>query len=38
LQDLRQAAELPAAEEKELQQGKITLRLPPHGLALIEIR
>ena len=37
-QDLRQAAELPAAEEKELQQGKITLRLPPHGLALIEIR
>ena len=38
LQDLRQAAELPAAEETELQQGKMTLRLPPHGLALIEIR
>ena len=38
LQDLRQAAELPPAEEEELQQGKITFQLPPHGLALIEMR
>ena len=38
LQDLRQAAELPAAEEKQLQQGKITVRLPPQALALIDIR
>jgi xylan 1,4-beta-xylosidase len=38
LQDLRQAAELPPAEEEELQQGKITLQLPPQGLALIEMR
>ena len=38
LQDLRQAAELPPAEEKELEHGKITVRLPPQGLAVIEIR
>jgi xylan 1,4-beta-xylosidase len=38
LEDLRQAAELPPAETKELQQGSITVRLPPQGLALIEIQ
>ena len=38
MQDLRQAAELPPAEEKEVQHGKITVRLPPQGLAVIEMR
>jgi len=38
LQELRQAAELPPGEEKEVQHGKITVRLPPQGLAVIEIR
>jgi len=37
LRDLRRAAELPAPEYKNVEQGKITLELPPHGLALIEI-
>jgi xylan 1,4-beta-xylosidase len=37
LRDLRRAAELPAPEYKDLEQGKLTLELPPHGLALIEI-
>lgn len=37
LQELRQSASLPAPEETQLQGGKITLRLPPQGLALIEI-
>jgi xylan 1,4-beta-xylosidase len=37
LHDLRRAAELPAPEYKNIEQGKITLELPPHGLALIEI-
>jgi xylan 1,4-beta-xylosidase len=37
LRDLRRAAELPAPEYKNVEQGKITLQLPPHGLALIEI-
>ena len=38
LQDLRHAAELPAPELAELQQGNITLRLPAQGLALIELQ
>jgi len=38
LQELRQAASLPAPEEVPLQDGKITLRLPPQGLALLEIQ
>jgi len=38
LQDLREAAELSPPEEKDLQQGKITVRVPPQGLALIEIQ
>ena len=37
LHDLRRAAELPAPEYKNIEQGKLTLQLPPHGLALIEI-
>ena len=37
IQKLRKAAELPAPETRRLTQGRITLSLPPHGLALIEI-
>jgi xylan 1,4-beta-xylosidase len=37
LRDLRRAAELPAPEYQNVEQGKIKLELPPHGLALIEI-
>lgn len=37
LRDLRRAAELPAPEYKNVTQGKITLELPAHGLALLEI-
>jgi xylan 1,4-beta-xylosidase len=37
LQNLRRAAELPAPEENSVKDGKITLQLPPDGLALIEI-
>jgi xylan 1,4-beta-xylosidase len=38
IQELRKAAELPAPETRRLTRGKITLTLPPHGLALIEVR
>ena len=38
LQELRQAASLPAPEETQVQGGTITLRLPPYGLAVIEIQ
>ena len=38
LRELQEAAALPAPEEVPLQGGKITLRLPPQGLALIEIQ
>ncbi len=36
--ELRHAAELPSPETKYLQDGKLTIVLPPQGLALIEIR
>ena len=38
IQKLRKAAELPAPERPLLTEGKITLTLPPYGLALREIR
>jgi xylan 1,4-beta-xylosidase len=38
LEDLRRAAELPAPEVKMMRDSKLTLELPPQGLALIEIR
>jgi xylan 1,4-beta-xylosidase len=37
-EQLRRAAELPPPETKYLQDGKLTLVLPPQGLALIELR
>lgn len=38
LKELRQAAALPAAEEAQLKDNKMTFELPPHGLALVEIQ
>ena len=38
IQELRKAAELPPPQSRSLSGGKLTLKLPPHGLALIEIR
>ena len=38
ISQLRRAAEIPAPESKSLQQGEITISIPPQGLALIEIR
>ncbi|MBI2816461.1 MAG: glycosyl hydrolase family 39 [Acidobacteria bacterium] len=38
IEALRRAAELPAPETVNIQDGKLTLTLPPHGLAVIEIR
>ena len=35
---LRQAAELPPAESRPIENGELTLTLPGHGLALIELR
>jgi xylan 1,4-beta-xylosidase len=38
LQQLRQAAELPAPEVRRMTGDEIRLTLPPHALALLEIR
>ena len=38
LQELRQAGSLPAPDEIPVQDGKVTLRLPAQGLAVIEIQ
>jgi xylan 1,4-beta-xylosidase len=38
LHDLRQAAELPAPEIRQLHQRELTLTLPGHGLAIIELK
>jgi xylan 1,4-beta-xylosidase len=35
---LHRAAEIPPPESRRLQNGRITISLPPQGLALIEIR
>lgn len=38
IEKLRHAAELPPPETKPLHDSEVTIRLPPHGLALIEFR
>jgi xylan 1,4-beta-xylosidase len=38
LQELREAAELPPPEEAKIERGALLVRLPPHGLAIIEIQ
>jgi len=35
---LRRSAEIPPPEDKELKDGKLSLVLPPHALALIELQ
>jgi xylan 1,4-beta-xylosidase len=35
---LRAAAELPAAEVRDLRDGELTVTLPSHGLAVIEVK
>jgi xylan 1,4-beta-xylosidase len=37
IEELRRAAELPTPEEQNIEHGRVTLELPPQGLALIEI-
>ena len=38
IEQLRQAAEPPLAEAHQLENGELTLTLPAHGLALVELR
>jgi len=38
LQSLRKSSELPAPEKQELKNGKLTVTIPPNGLAVIELR
>jgi hypothetical protein len=35
---LRKAAELPAAEVRDLRDGELTVTLPADGLAVIEVK
>jgi xylan 1,4-beta-xylosidase len=36
--DLRKAAQLPAAESRDLRNGELTLNLPSFGLAVVEVK
>jgi xylan 1,4-beta-xylosidase len=36
--ELRRATELPAAESRAIENGELTLTIPVHGLALIELK
>jgi xylan 1,4-beta-xylosidase len=38
IESLRTAAKLPAPEKKDLHEGVLTLTLPSHGLAVIEVK
>jgi xylan 1,4-beta-xylosidase len=38
IQDLRRSAELPHPEAAELENGELTLAVPAHGLAVIELK
>jgi xylan 1,4-beta-xylosidase len=38
IEELRKAAELPAPEVRQMQNGNLTLTLPGHGLAVIELK
>jgi xylan 1,4-beta-xylosidase len=38
IRELRQAAELPDAEGREVKRGELSLTLPAHGLAVIELK
>ncbi len=38
IRELRQAAELPAAEARQIKHSELILTLPAHGLAVIELK
>jgi xylan 1,4-beta-xylosidase len=38
IQDLRQAADLPPAETRRIENGDLSLTLPEHGLAVVELK
>ena len=38
IQQLKQAAEIPSAAERNLKGGELTLTLPSYGLAVVEVR
>jgi hypothetical protein len=38
IQELRQAADLQAPEAYRIEHGELTLTLPEHGLAVIELK
>lgn len=38
IEELKKAAELPAPEDRELENGELTLTLPSYGLALVEVK
>jgi xylan 1,4-beta-xylosidase len=38
IEALRSAARLPAPESRDLHNGELTLTLPAHGLAVIEVK
>ena len=38
IEELRRAAELPPAERMPVQNGKLSLKIPPQGLALVEVQ
>ena len=38
IQDLRRGAELPHPEAAELENGELTLTVPAHGLAVVELK
>ena len=38
IEELRRATEVPAPESRSIEDGKLTLTLPAHGLALIELK
>jgi beta-xylosidase len=38
IRELRQAADLPAPETARVDRGEITITLPSHGLAVIELK
>jgi xylan 1,4-beta-xylosidase len=38
IRELRKAAELPGPEIRSIEKGIVSLELPPHGLAVVELR
>jgi len=38
IQTLRKASELPAPQVRPIEHGELTLTMPPHGLAVIELK